>query len=114
MKPYPEHNFEVRRLAEEEGGGFLVTFPDLPGCMADGETIEQAIAEAADAETSWLDTRRELGLQEASGRFMLRIPKTLHARLQARAQQEGVSMNTLAATYLAQGMAAPVSLSARK
>lgn len=62
MKPYPEHNFEVRRLTEEEGGGFLVTFPDLPGCMVDGETIEQAIAEAADAETSWLDTRRELGI----------------------------------------------------
>lgn len=33
-----DYPIEVRPLAEEDGGGFLATFPDLPGCMADGET----------------------------------------------------------------------------
>lgn len=105
MKNTPRNPFEVRPLTEDEGGGFLVTFPDLPGCMADGATIEDAIAEAADAETSWLSTKEELGLTDVSGRFMVRIPKSLHARLQARARQEGVSMNTLAVNYLSEGMA---------
>ena len=37
-----QHRIEVRRLTEEEGGGWLATFPDLPGCMSDGETPEEA------------------------------------------------------------------------
>ena len=104
MNRYPRHRFEVRPLPEKEGGGWLVTFPDLPGCMADGESVEQAVAEAADAEESWLRTREELGVPEPSGRFVLRLPKSLHARLTARARQEGVSMNTLAVSYLSGGM----------
>jgi antitoxin HicB len=104
MENSPRHSFEIRPLPEEEGGGYCVTFPDLPGCMADGETIEQAIAEAADAEASWLRTHEDLGIPLASGRFVLRMPKGLHARLGVRARQEGVSMNTLAVTYLAEGL----------
>lgn len=56
-----KYSFEVRPLSDEEGGGYLVTFPDLPGCMSDGETIEEAIANAMDAELSWLATAREFG-----------------------------------------------------
>ena len=48
-------------MSDENGGGYLVTFPDLPGCMSDGETIEEAIANAMDAEHSWLATAREFG-----------------------------------------------------
>jgi antitoxin HicB len=101
----PQHRFEVRPLSQEDGGGWLVTFPDLPGCMADGETVEEAVSEAADAEQSWLKTHEELDLPVPSGRFMVRIPKTLHTKLSARAKQEGVSMNTLAVAYLSEGMA---------
>lgn len=104
MPDAPLHAFDVRPLPEEDGGGYLVTFPNLPGCMADGESIAEAIREAADAEASWLATRQELKLPEASGRFVLRLPKSLHARLSARARQEGVSMNTLAVAFLAEGM----------
>ena len=57
----PTYPFEVKQLAREDGGGFLVTFPDLPGCMADGETIMEAITNAMDAETSWLATARAFG-----------------------------------------------------
>ena len=41
-------------MTAEEGGGYLVTFPGLPGCMSDGETIEDAIINAADAENEWI------------------------------------------------------------
>lgn len=105
MKTSPKNTFEVRALPEADGGGFLVTFPDLPGCMADGASIEEAITEALDAEASWLATRRELDIQDASGKFMVRIPRSLHIRLQNRAKQEGVSMNTLAVNFLSEGIA---------
>ena len=39
----PSHLFQVRPLSDEDGGGYLATFPDLPGCMADAETIEEAV-----------------------------------------------------------------------
>ncbi|MGH6899217.1 MAG: type II toxin-antitoxin system HicB family antitoxin [Geminicoccaceae bacterium] len=53
--------FQVRPLTEEEGGGYLIEFPELPGCLSDGETIETAIANRADALGSWLATTREFG-----------------------------------------------------
>lgn len=49
----------IEPLPSDEGGGFLVTVPDLPGCMADGETIEQAIAEARDAFGAWAMAERQ-------------------------------------------------------
>ena len=54
--PYP---FSIRPLTAEEGGGYLIEFPDLPGCMADGETIEEAVREGKDALRSWIETMRE-------------------------------------------------------
>ena len=42
-----EYRFTVRPMTAEEGGGYLIEFPDLPGCMSDGETIEEAIANGA-------------------------------------------------------------------
>jgi hypothetical protein len=37
-----QYHFTVRPLSKEEGGGYLVEYPDIPGCMSDGETIEAA------------------------------------------------------------------------
>jgi antitoxin HicB len=56
--PYP---FTVRPLSEDDGGGYLVEFPDLPGCMSDGETIEEAIVNAEDAMRGWIEAMREAG-----------------------------------------------------
>jgi antitoxin HicB len=53
--------FTVRPFEVEEGGGYLVEFPDLPGCTADGATVDEALSEAADALRSRLGTMRELG-----------------------------------------------------
>lgn len=46
-------------LAEDEGGGYLGFVPDLPGCMSDGETREEAINNLADAMQEWVDTQTE-------------------------------------------------------
>ncbi|MXZ80021.1 MAG: type II toxin-antitoxin system HicB family antitoxin [Gammaproteobacteria bacterium] len=53
--------FEIRPLDEGEGGGYLIEFPDFPGCIADGETPEEAMLEGADALKSYLETLREPG-----------------------------------------------------
>ena len=106
----PKYPFEIRKLTEEEGGGYLITFPDLPGCMSDGETIEEAIDNGADAETAWLgaaaswnDPIPKPG-EAQSGKFVQRRPKSLHARLAVRAKREGVSMNTLVTAFIAEAL----------
>jgi antitoxin HicB len=51
----------VSPLSVEDGGGFLATVPDLPGCMSDGETPQEAITNVQDAINSWLEAARDLG-----------------------------------------------------
>jgi len=109
-----EYRFTVRPLSEDEGGGYLIEFPDLPGCMSDGETIEEAIANGEDAKCCWIAAMREAGrptpptsveaVENYSGKWQLRAPKSLHRRLAERARREGVSLNTLAVTLLAEGL----------
>lgn len=101
--------FEIRPLSDEEGGGYLIEFPDFPGCIADGETPEEAISEGRDALNSYRQTLEELGRdaqspEAYSGQWRQRVPKSLHASLARRAMQEGVSLNTLVATLLAEGL----------
>jgi antitoxin HicB len=90
----------------------MAYFPDLPGCVADGETIEEALKDANQALESWLSTAKEFGdpipvassSENFSGQTRLRLPKSLHAELNIRAKEEGVSLNTLAVTLLARGL----------
>ncbi len=106
---FEDYSIQIAPLPADEGGGFLVSFPDLPGCLADGESIEEAVEEARDAFTAWMMAEQEdRGTMPApkkySGQFVQRIPKSLHMRLAKRAQSEGVSLNQLTSTLLAQGL----------
>lgn len=51
----------IEPLPAEEGGGFIALVPDLPGCMSDGETPEEALAHVQDAIKSWIEEARALG-----------------------------------------------------
>ena len=108
MRQSIEYPFEVRPLADDEGGGWLITFPDLPGCMSDGESPEEAIENGRDAVAAWLKAAHEADRKVPqpgelpSGKFIARVPRSLHARLTARAKQEGVSMNALVSAFLAE------------
>ena len=53
--------FEMRPLSEEEGEGYLIVFPDFPGCIADGETPDEAMREGADALKSYREALKQLG-----------------------------------------------------
>lgn len=102
--------FEVRPLSKEEGGGYSIYFPDLPGCWSDGATPEDAIENGRDALMSWLAVAQEFGdgipkpFSSVSGRFVQRVPRSLHAQLIARAKAEGVSLNTLVVSLVSQGI----------
>jgi predicted RNase H-like HicB family nuclease len=59
-------------LPEEDGGGFLATVPDLPGCMSDGDTREEAARNVGDAIDSWLEEARALGREIPEPRTAVR------------------------------------------
>ena len=105
-----EYPFEIRPLSKDEGGGYSITFPDLPGCRSDGATPEDAIENGRDALASWLavakeyDDRVPMPFSSASGRFVQRVPRSLHAQLVAQAETEGVSLNTLVVSLVSQGL----------
>src|SRR5258707_10390988 len=56
-----QYPFQIRPLTVDEGGGYLIEFPDVPGCMSDGETLEKAIVNGRDALKGALLTKREFG-----------------------------------------------------
>ena len=112
MTDYP---FIIRPLSNEEGGGYGIEYPDLPGCVSDGETIEEAINFGGDAVAAWTETAEILNRPipkpgsaipngDYSGKFVQRLPKSLHAELAKRAKSEGVSINALVMSYIAQGV----------
>ena len=56
-----EYPFNISILPAEEGGGYLIEFPDLPGCISDGETLDEAIANGKDAMLCWIETAKQHG-----------------------------------------------------
>ena len=104
MKTEP-YRIELRPLTEEEGGGWLAFFPDLPGCISDGETPEEALRNAFEAKSAWLAANRKWGKKRPEcKRLVTRLPHGIHRDLKQRASAEGVSMNTMIVTLLAQGL----------
>jgi antitoxin HicB len=107
-----EYPFNIRHLSNEEGGGYLIEFPDLPGCMSDGETIDEAIMNGQEAIKAWILAAKEMNrtipkageLESQSGKWVQRVPKSVHLRLVNRAKEEGVSLNTLVITMLAESL----------
>ena len=117
-----EYPFTIRPLSADEGGGYLIEFPDVPGCMSDGETPEEAIVNGRDALKGCLLMAKELGrplpepgvFAAASGQWRQRVPKSLHARLVSRAAREGVSLNTLVTAMITEGLGERAARSRRK
>ena len=98
-------------IEADPAGGYVGYIPELRGCITQGETKAEILEMLEDAKAAWLSTALTDGVEipellqdEAfSGRFNLRIPKSLHRRLAMRAKEEGVSLNQLAMYLLANG-----------
>ncbi len=101
MSDYISMNYRMEIVEDKDEGGFVVSFPELPGCITCGETIEAALINAMDAKKAWIEAALEEGieiqepdsLEEYSGQFKLRIPRSLHRSLAEHSKKEGISMN---------------------
>ncbi|MGB3296383.1 MAG: type II toxin-antitoxin system HicB family antitoxin [Phormidesmis sp.] len=97
-------------LYPEEDGGFTVAVMDLPGCVSQGKTVEEAVEAIAPARNHWLKTAYEHGdliplpstKATYSGKTLLNMPPSLHRRLADGARREGVSLNQYIVTLLSQ------------
>lgn len=87
-------------VAPDEGS-YFIEFPDLPNCMTQVEDASEIAAMAEEIRTLWIESEYERGnsipepamQSEYSGKFLVRLPKTLHRDLAVAAQREGASLN---------------------
>ena len=101
LNDYMAMSYRMEIVEDKDEGGFVVSYPDLPGCITCGETVESAVANALDAKKAWIEAALEDGveihepdsLEDYSGQFKLRIPRSLHRSLAEHSQREGISMN---------------------
>ncbi|HIY62904.1 MAG TPA: type II toxin-antitoxin system HicB family antitoxin [Candidatus Mediterraneibacter stercoripullorum] len=101
LTDYLKLPYRMEIVEDQAEGGYTVSFPELPGCITCGETIESALKNAEDAKKTWLEAVLEDGgevpepdsLKDYSGQFKLRIPKSLHRSLAEHSKREGISMN---------------------
>lgn len=110
---YMKLPYRVELIPDNEEGGFVASFPDLPGCLSTGETAEEACRNAEDAKKEWIAAAIEEGidipepdsLENYSGQFKLRLPRSLHRQLALQSKREGVSMNQYCVSLLSRNSA---------
>jgi len=120
--PFEAYSHVISQIPKEDGGGFLITFPDFPGCMSDGQTEAEAVANGKDAFKAWVSARKVTSKEipepfyrpdtvpEVSGKFVTRrLPKSVHANLAERAKAEGISLNTLVLALVVEGLGRKVA-----
>jgi predicted RNase H-like HicB family nuclease len=113
LEEYKKLNYKAIVQFEPKEDSYFVEFPELPGCMADAATAAEAIEKALKAKDEWLEIAFDAGYKipkpaaklETTGRQTVRMPKSLHARVLERAEEEGVSQNQLILSFIAEGLA---------
>ena len=106
-----DYEIKIRKLSEEEGGGWFAEIPLLPGCMSDGESVEETVENLNKAKKEWIEASLELGriipeptTEDFSGQLRVRMPKSLHRTLSQMAKEENVSLNQLIIHHLSRGI----------
>jgi antitoxin HicB len=98
------------KMIPEEAGGYFAEIEELPGCMSQGETQKETLENIEDAKRMWLESMLKKNqtipepevTKEYSGKFLVRIPASLHRRIAKLAKSEGVSLNQMVLTLLAE------------
>ena len=111
---YMDLNYKIEVTEDKEEGGFVLHCPELKGCITCAETVEHGFKMIEDAKRSWFEACIEDGIpipepsnvNDYSGQFKIRIPKSLHKTLAERSRQEGISMNQYCLYLLSSGVGA--------
>ena len=98
------YNYIVQPIKDESGEYYYARVLELDGCQSTGETFEEAYENIKDAMKGWIEVKLEngydiplpVGYNDFSGKFVVRVPKSLHYKLSIEAEQEGVSLNQYA------------------
>jgi antitoxin HicB len=109
------YTIELQRDMEE---GWFVRVKELQGCTSQGDTAEEAIAMIQEAMSLWLEVALEEGLpipeprpdEDYSGKFVVRVPHSLHRELVETAEHEGVSLNQYINVALAHSVGRPLGV----
>jgi predicted RNase H-like HicB family nuclease len=102
-KPY------ARQLTPDESGGYVATILEFPGCIAEGDTPDEALENLNNAAESWIEAalaggqyiRDPIDFGGFSGKLALRLPRTLHRQAAELAELEKCSLNQLLVTAIA-------------
>ena len=100
------------QLRQYEDGTFFADVAELPGCMTEADTAEEAVETIREAMAGWIEVALSEGLPipepagepEYSGRFLVRTPRSLHRDLVRRARAEGASLNQFVVTTLSRAL----------
>lgn len=105
---YTSLNYPIE-IVREEDGTVVAFHPDLMGCVAQGDSADEALANLDEARAAWLEIRLAEGLpipeppeENYSGKVLLRMMPALHAALARRAGRQGISLNQFIVTTLAE------------
>jgi len=102
------YTIEVIRDDDEENPGWVARVVELPGCITQGDTFEELGEMIEDAMRGWIEVALEDGIpipeprpvEEYSGKFVIRVPRSLHRELVQVAEREGVSLNAFVSAAL--------------
>ena len=106
--------YRVEIYPEPDGSGYTAEVPDLPGCLTCADTLDELFEMIEDAKRGWIEVALERGIaipepsplfdEGYSGKFTVRLPRSLHRRLAERARSEGASLNQFVNVALAEVM----------
>jgi antitoxin HicB len=106
--------YKVEVYPEDDGNGFTATIPELPGCITSADSLPELFEQIEEAKQLWLEVALEDGdyipepapveEESFSGKFVIRIPRSLHRQLVYRAKDEDTSLNQLVLQILSEGM----------
>ena len=106
VKDYMElpYNYIIQPVSDESGKYYYARVLELDGCQSYGDTFDEAYENLREAMQGYIETKIANGFdvpvpqstQDYSGKFVVRIPKSLHQALTIEAEQEGVSLNQYA------------------
>ncbi len=101
IQDYMKLSYKIEIIKDEQEDGFVISVPELKGCITCGETLQKAYEALEDAKFAWFEAALEDGYKipmpnsddDYSGQFKFRLPKSLHKHLAQNAKKEGISMN---------------------
>jgi antitoxin HicB len=115
-------NYKIEILRDEAESGYVLSHPELKGCVTCASSIEQGISQLNDAKSEWIKAALEdkyeipepVSENDYSGQFKLRIPKSLHKELAEHSKREGISMNQYCLYLLSKNLGSTVKKESNK